>query len=70
MSIGVVVIPGGAGEKWPYHATPALIFGLCATYIHTVRPPRHMPVIPSLFTFALGCFPTQATSASRSANAC
>jgi len=33
---------------------PALILLLCAVYIHTVRPPRHMPVMPKLPGVRLG----------------
>jgi hypothetical protein len=31
----------------PYQATPAFTCGLCAAYIHVMRPPQQKPVIPS-----------------------
>ena len=37
----------------PYHATPAFRPGLCAAYIHTMRPPQQKPVMPSLDVSAL-----------------
>src|SRR5262249_36916012 len=59
---------GGGGFSPPYQETPALMRLLCAVYIHTVRPPRQKPVMPSFLAFAFGCLSAQPTSASRSAS--
>src|SRR5713226_633626 len=52
--------------KRPYHATPALSFGLCAAYSQTIRPPQQKPVIPSLAVLALPDLLAQSTAALRS----
>ena len=58
------------GPRLPYQATPAFTFFECAVYIHTVRPPRQWPVMPSFDALPRACLPAHATVASISANAC
>src|SRR6187399_1213626 len=68
MSSGVFGIASlGLPPNVPYQATAALSFGLCAAYIHTVRPPRQNPVMPSLSTSPLPLALAKAAVASKSA---
>jgi hypothetical protein len=54
----------------PYQATPAFTTGLCASYIHTMRPPQQKPVMPSLAVSALPSPLAKATVESRSPMTC
>src|SRR6478735_5912763 len=70
-STGLVGDSGVASfESGPYHATPAFTAGLCASYIHTMRPPQQKPVMPSLAVSALPSPLAKATVESRSPMTC
>ena len=72
MSIGFLGCSsrGGPHDSGPYQATPAFTAGLCASYIHTMRPPQQKPVMPSLAVSALPSPLAKATVESRSPMTC
>ncbi len=67
-SWAAVLVPGRISG--PYQATPAFTAGLCASYIHTMRPPQQKPVMPSLAVSALPSPLANSTAASRSPMTC
>src|SRR5260221_9611970 len=62
VGVAALVLP----PSGPYQATAARILGLWAAYIHTVRPPRQNPVMPSLSTSPLPLAFANAAAASKS----